>query len=255
MIDDQLIAFFYKHIVPIFFSFRRGEDSQHFVVTAFVLSVQDHWFLITAGHCLEKVDEIINVHGYELVDCVLIDSLGEESKHVHPIPFLYNEANPACLSESYDLDYGVIEISPYYKNLLITNNIQPLTEEVWKKQPSKVDFYALLGLPAELTKSKPNQLELSPTLFTVEQMAERPEGFAETEFPRFYGRIALGDDIKSIEGVSGGPVFAFYKNDIGELRYWLVALQSRWLQTPKFIAACYTRILGDFLEDVIESTK
>jgi hypothetical protein len=249
--DDELVSFFQRHVVPISFTFQKEQDTRSFIVTAFVLSVLDRWFLITAGHCIRNIENWIDHYGYDNTRSQLIDSLGLGATYREPIPFVYKDSYPTCLSDDYDFDYGVMALSPYYKQLLQANNVQALNEEVWKKQPVEVDFYTLLGIPAELVKVSSTNIELTPTLHPVERIDRRPEGFTKVDAPLFYGRIVLGEDMSSIKGMSGGPVFAFHQNDKGELRYWLIALQSRCLSRSLFIAACPTKLLGHFLEDVI----
>ena len=46
-------------------------------------------------------------------------------------------------------------------------------------------------------------------------------------------------------------MFAFHEEPKGQLRYWLVALQSRWLPQSHFIAACPMTLLGHFIEGAI----
>jgi hypothetical protein len=249
--DDELVSFFQRHVVPVVFTFQKEQASKSFLVTAFVLSVSDRWFLITAGHCIRDIEERIDYYGHENTHSQLIDSLGLGSTHPEPIPFVYRDSHPAQLSDDYAFDYGVMALSPYYRQLLQANNVQPLNEEVWKKQPSEVDFYMLLGIPAELVKVHSTSVELTPTLHPVEPVDQMPKGFTKVDAPLFYGRIVLDEDISSIKGMSGGPVFAFHKGDKGDLRYWLIALQSRWLPKSHFIAACPTRLLGHLLEDVL----
>ena len=54
--ESDFLAFFHPHLVPIVFVFQKGAVTASYVVTAFVLSVQEQWFLVIAGHCLQKVD-------------------------------------------------------------------------------------------------------------------------------------------------------------------------------------------------------
>ncbi|MCK4605487.1 MAG: hypothetical protein KAU41_12495 [Deltaproteobacteria bacterium] len=249
--DSELVGYFHKHLVPIFFSCQKAEHKQDFIFTAFVLSVRDQWFLITAGHCIKAVEQLVHEHGYQIVQCSLIDTMSLEAKHRHPVPFDYIGSNPTSLSQSREFDYGIIEVSDHYKRLLEANNVQPLNEEVWKKQPSNVDFYMLLGVPAELTKKDLNTVQITSTLLGVEVLDQRPEEFPESNVPLFYGRINLNESLSNIEGMSGGPIFGFYKNDKGELKYWLLALQSRWLPSSRYIMACPTKLLGEFLEEMV----
>ena len=240
--------------MPVFFTLEKEQDTQSFVVTAFVLSVSDQWFLITAGHWIRDIEILTDQNGYDITRCQLIDSLGLGATHPEPIPFDYKGSYPTCLSDDYAFDYGVMVLSTYYKQLLNTNKVQALTEEVWKSQPIDIDFYMLLGIPAQLVKVDSSSIERAPTLLKVETMSEKPDGFTEVSVPLFYGRIALGEGVQSIEGMSGGPVFGFHQNEKGELRYWLTALQSRWLPRSHFIAACPTTLLGNFLEGLTART-
>ena len=134
---DELVGFFQRHIVPIFFTLQREQDTQNFTVTTFVLSVADHWFLITAGHCVSAIETLIKDHGYEVTRCLLIDSMGLGAMHPEPIPFAYKEAYPIFLSDECAFDYGIIAISPHYRRLLQANKVQPLNEEVWKSSRQK----------------------------------------------------------------------------------------------------------------------
>ena len=148
----------------------------------------------------------------------MIDSLGAGAKYPHPIPFVYEKANPTCISDERDFDYGFLEVSSYYRNLLEKNNVKPLDEEVWKKRPKKIDFYLLLGIPGETVNVNPNNIEFTPTLFSINYLPNQPNGFSKTVIPQFYGEIILDAEIESIEGVSGGLVFGFYENEKREIR-------------------------------------
>jgi hypothetical protein len=247
--DKDAIDYFYKHIVPLLFTFQKDEKYHTVVVTAFVLSVSEQWYLITAGHCITEIEHI-RENGYKLVSCNLIDSLGTEAVHKQPIPFPYDTVPHSCLSDDYAFDYGVIRLTTYYKKLLLQNNVKALNEETWKKQPAKVDFYVLLGIPAELVITESVYISITPTLHKVESLDDKPDGFSDVGIPLFYGHIILGDGIESMKGLSGGPIFAFHKNQKGEARYWLTALQSRCLPDSQFIAACPTKFLGEFLESL-----
>ena len=249
--DDEMVGFFQRHVVPLLFTFQKGQVSESFVVTAFVLSVSDQWFLITAGHCIRDIEARVDCYGYGNTHSQLIDSLGLGATHPEPIPFVYKDSYPTQLSDDYAFDYGVMALSPYYRQLLQANNVQPLNEEVWKKQPSEVDFCMLLGIPTELVKVDSASVEVTPTLHPVELVDQVPKGFARVDAPLIYGRIVLGEGMSSIKGMSGGPFFAFHRGDKGDLRYWLIALQSRWLPESHYIAACPTRLLGHFLEHVL----
>ena len=142
--------------------------------------------------------------------------------------------------------------------MLTANKVQPFSEDAWKMQPVQVDFYLLMGVPYELVVVGADQdvnsalLQMTTTLIKVEPLREKPTEFPEIEGPLFYGHIALGEGVGSIKGMSGGPILAFQQMDNGELRYWVTALQSTWLPSSHYIKACYTKLLGDMLENNIQ---
>jgi hypothetical protein len=221
------------------------------IVTSFVMSVGRQWFLITAGHCLHAINKILKA-GYQITACNLIDSLGLEAIDHRPIPFTYLESHPNALALEGDLglDYGVIPLSIYYQTLLEKNKIEPLNEDTWKLQPQDADFYMLIGVPGELTDVSPKSIDLTPYVFFVERLEDRPPGYTEHDVPLFYGQIDSGEDIETIEGTSGGPILAFKLTEEGELRYWLTALQSHWNKYDQIIVGCPTMILGQYLESI-----
>jgi hypothetical protein len=66
-----------------------------------------------------------------------------------------------------------------------------------------------------------------------------------TVYPRFIGQV--GDDLpfKSIEGMSGGPIFGFQSQP--RLRYWLVAIQSSWDPQTRTVYGCSLRVLASLM--------
>ncbi|MDD2694622.1 MAG: hypothetical protein PHD58_01690 [Anaerolineales bacterium] len=248
--DDPIVHFFHKHLVPILFTVQEGSISRQFIITAFVLSVENHWFLVTAGHCLREI-ETLKANGTKIISCALIDKMGDGAKHVENIPFAYENAFPEYSPDELEYDYGVIALSRYYCQLLEANNIKPLTEEVWDLQPNKFDFYKLIGVPYELLEITPEYINITSALFDVEPLNKWPNGIAKTSSPQFIGKITLGKGIQNIEGTSGGPIFGFRENPPGTLKYWLVALQSRWRPTSQIVIGCPTKLLGQFLRSRI----
>lgn len=248
--DDPIVRFFHKHLVPILFTVQEETVSRQFIVTAFVLSAADQWFLITAGHCLRDIEKLLS-QGSEIESCALIDTMGDGAINEYTIPFAYENASPEYLSDDLEFDYGVIPLSHYYRQLLETNNIQSLTEQVWDKQPDKFEFYKLIGIPYELLEITPNYINVTTTLLDIEPLDKMPDGISKTSSSQFVGKIILGKGVKNIKGTSGGPIFGFRENPPGTLKYWLVALQSRWLPTSQIVIGCPTKLLGQFLRSQI----
>lgn len=253
---DKIVGFLSKHFVPISITFKRGDDKQIVVISAFVMSVLDQWFLVTAGHWNAEDGDIFELisHGYQPISCFLIDTLGLDAKYEKPIIFNFKPSSLQRLSDEPEYDYGIIELSQYYREQLEKNNIQALNEEVWKILPPYFDYYKLLGVPAKLVKPTEDfqYIDLVIALCHVEHLEQKPdERFPNTDVPLFYGRIELGAGITDIRGMSGGPIFGFRESEDGQIRYWLVALQSTWLENFRYTKGCPTKILGDYLESQI----
>lgn len=250
--EKDFLAFLHRHLVPLVFEFRKGDVVTSFVITAFVLSVQEQWFLVTAGHCLQKVDEC-KEDGYVIQKCYLMDSMGAGATHFEPIIFAYDIAKPQYISNSREMDYGFIPLLAYYQGLLIANNIVPLSEEVWRIQPNNPDSFALIGIPDEFIQRGNNTVGIITVLNWIDE-CEKPEHFQKTDLPLFYGKIRLHSNQGSVRGMSGGPIFAF-EQDNGQYRYWLKALQSSWGDQSEIVIGCPTTFLGNVIDRMISKTQ
>jgi hypothetical protein len=250
--DNDFIAFFHRHLVPIVFEFRKGNNKLPFVITAFVLSVQEQWFLVTAGHCLERVDEY-KESGYLIQKCYLMDSMGVGAMHFEPLIFTYDLAKPQYVPDNREMDYGIIPLSPYYQELLKVNNITPLNEEVWRIQPSNPESFALIGVPDEFIQRDNDTVGIVTAINWIEE-CEKPEHLPNTELPLFYGKIKLHPNQRSVRGMSGGPIFAFELIK-GQYKYWLKALQSSWLEQSEVVIGCPTTFLGNVIDKMISETR
>ena len=249
---ERMVSYFYQHIVPIYFCFQKGDIKHQFIITSFAFSVSDFWFLITAGHCFKQIREELIDKGWTLVNCSLIDFLGLNAKFKEPIPFNFDIKKAFFfpeINDDYSFDYGIYPLSSYYKELLLSNKIKSLNEEVWKNQPDHVDVCAIIGMPSELINFE-RSVELVSCFLYADIIDENPEGFKDTSLPRIYAKINLDKGIGSIEGMSGGPLFGFQQLENGESRYWLLGLQSTWHPPSQHIAACPTKILGLMLESI-----
>jgi len=68
-------------------------------------------------------------------------------------------------------------LNNYYKQQLEANNIQPLNEEVWEKQPENPDFYVSLEIPTEIEKETGEFKIVTPITQKIIKCVERPESF------------------------------------------------------------------------------
>jgi hypothetical protein len=62
----------------------------------------------------------------------------------------------------------------------------------------------------------------------------------------------LNTALPSIVGMSGGPIFGFKKGEDGLLRYWIVAVQSRWRESARIIFGCPVRTFATLVEQELQ---
>jgi hypothetical protein len=239
--------------VPLHLHFIKGDESHHYVFSTFVISIEDGWFLITAGHCLKEIEDILKA-GYFIEKGELLDFVNINSTYSHSVPFNFEASFSGHMGDN-KYDYGIIYLEDHYKRLLEANGVKALDEEVWEKQPDDPDFYLLLGVPGQLTEVTEDKITITTALYSVTKCEKTPEEFEKTDAPTFYGKIHLDDNSLSIKGMSGGPLFSFKSTDSGELKYWLCAVQSRWIQPKKLIAACLTTPFISFVKSTINDFR
>jgi hypothetical protein len=221
--------------------------------SGFVISVRDRWFLITAGHVIEEIEEAQKL-GYMFSDWYLDDTGAAGAKSSIVIPFDYDNAPKFWFHDGSGADYALISLHPHYRRLLESNNIVALSEQAWRTgMPNDFDVYWMLGVPNEFVEATPgnSQIQKSDVIIAIDRLDEPPDEMC-TELPRLYGKIPdeLGDEeqaLTSIKGMSGGPIFGF-KLSNGQLRYWIVALQSGWLQRGRIIAGCPIEIFAEWID-------
>lgn len=248
----EWVGFFHRHVVPIQLQFRRGEQVELRVFTAFVLSVRDQWLLVTAAHCIAGVQENI-ARGFSIERCWLMDCVGLHAKDLRPVPFDWSAALPTALYDDPDNDIGLLVVHDHYRRLLVANGVEAITEQAWDVSFDDARGFLLVGIPSELARPATPVTTLTAVGLPVRQLDEPPPALKKTSAKRWYGTVRMPDGLNDIDGMSGGPVLAWRINEHGTMKYWLHAVQSAWDRTSRAIAACPTRALGHYLASVIEA--
>ncbi|MFC1650658.1 hypothetical protein ACFL2X_03735 [Candidatus Latescibacterota bacterium] len=260
--NNDILGFFKKHLVPLCVIFTKGGKACPFFATAFILSAEDEWFLVTAGHVAEEIKSILTDPNYSLVGAKLCDIGGLNAKHSMPIPFDLTPEKFIILGNEKTYDYAVIFLDPYYIRLLERNGVEPLDEQVWLYQPIEPEFFTMLGVAKQMVsplwnedKSVIDGIGVATTLHRVDHSPQRPKGIEEKNAPRWYGYISTDSSIDDIVGMSGAPIFAFKHTDGGGLKYWLIGVQSSWNHGNKAIAACPAQNLGLLLSNLVKEIR
>ena len=66
MVMDEIVSFFCQHLVPLEITYDIEGPVKTQVYTSFVLSIDSHWVLLTAGHCINRIDDILSC-GHSIV--------------------------------------------------------------------------------------------------------------------------------------------------------------------------------------------
>ena len=117
----------------------------------------------------------------------------------------------------------------------------------------------MIGLPnceaEQLTFNEGNRDAIvtfqNPVLIFL-QSCDIPNDVAPSSRPQFCGRINSNVNLSSIVGMSGGPIIGFRRNTDGQLAYWPVAVQSRWLPERKIVIGSLIAPIAADVEEWIQ---
>lgn len=219
-------------------------------VSGFAMSFGESWFMVTAGHVLEDLDELIDQKYVKVVDSFIVDSLGSQAKHTDHIPYTY-EKEKRGYHYADGLDFGLIALGLHERQLLEANGIVPVAIENWISiDLDRCTGFMLLGIPASLVGLEKNGqmtgINIGTALYTVKRLTEPPPGADQTIFERFMGD--LGKEHSPLKGTSGGPILGFFRDNDDNLCYWVVALQSKCIKN-RYIFGCPLKLFGGILLD------
>ena len=148
---------------------------------------------------------------------------------------------------------------PFFIFQLLIQTTVPFTKSNWVHQGKlNFDYYAMLGLPIEDAEQiKGNQGNLkkvstfqNPALLSLEP-CPLPRDILPASNPQFVARIS-NETPRSIQGMSGWPIFGFKKNAAGQLAYWPVAIQSQWLPERRIVIGTMIPSIASEIEQEIE---
>jgi hypothetical protein len=255
----KMLEFFCRHLVGLGVTYRHknvedaAKPARFSVSSGTLISIHGSICFLTAGHVLEALDNLRSHDQVEIESAVLVDTMGWRRVSDVPIPFDLKSASLFYINNDEDgLDFGVIALEPHHVGLLAKNGVIALTEERWNQQHTvRFDGFAMLGFPEEFISQRVSASGdgmLSPVMFGVKRLQEAPKDRANTYYPQFIGQLNPELSLKSIEGMSGGPIFGF-RQEGQELRYWVVALQSSWDRQRRITYGCDLPLLASLMTE------
>ena len=263
--DDDEVAFLSRHFVALACLYEttnaNGAKSQNsMVISGFLLELDGYFFWVTAGHCLKKLETLISTNGVKVLRGSFIDSFAIGAKHKEPLPFRYEVGRGFYLYQPEDgIDFALVPLVGLQIRAFAVNNLVPITRDNWVHQADlSFDFYRMLGIPAHrvtttLGDDGMMNISMSQSLLGVERiglddLGETPwDSEAPPTDASFIGRLSPGCTIRDLEGMSGGPIFGFRRDEKGRLSYHVVALQSRWWNQQRAVFGCSVPMFAELV--------
>lgn len=247
---EAIVDAFGNHLVGIalryrFVSENKSEPPRLATYSSTVITFEGAYYLLTAGHVIQRIDEFYENPEVVVEGCSLVDNFGFSAKHNHVVPFPWRAADRFAHDKD-GLDIGLILLSPLFVSNLLANGINPAEEENWRHQHTVTfDGHFLLGLPAELSPQRTfgGGATFQPVGAPVVKLDDLPADIFEEEqklelaHPQFYAKLREDVALESIVGMSGGPIIGVRVEPGNMVRYWIVAVQSRWYPQHRIIAA------------------
>ncbi len=268
--EAKVLSFFCRHLIGIGWYEGTVDENGEFTsepvfygASGFLLQSHENtrtYSLVTAGHVLRDHDARMRAPNMATRQPSLFDIWGPNSKCSERIPFdLFDAPVLGNYDKEEGIDFAVVALPELVLRILGQTTI-PFTKRNWNHQDDiTFDFFAMLGLPneeAEQVRYKADGIESittfqNPVLLFVEP-CELPATVKPSVQPQFAARIDPRVDIKSIVGMSGGPILGFRKNADGQLAYWPVAIQSRWLPDRRIVIGSFLPPLAAGIEEWID---
>lgn len=252
MTDAQ--TFLARHFVAISVNSRvKGDEGpdRFFAASGLLIRIGDIFGILTAGHVIEYLDEAVNHPDVISLGCQLLDTFGETKLSDHGVPYdLRSSPRLHFHDDELGLDFGVLFLEDHQIRLIAKHNIVPLTYEASQNEPTDLDIFFLLGLPAELTSERVSPSGNATVGMTMLRLKKAEQEEQATLFPRFIATIDSQTNLKSLQGMSGGPIFGF--NTTRPNKYWIVAIQSSWKKSERKIFGCPVMHIYDILNDLHE---
>jgi len=263
--DLDFLAFMSRHLVAFTVRYESFDDAgksfHHglIVYSGFVLSLYDQWFWVTAGHCFQNqidqdgLDDLIKAGKIKLRGTAFADHFGLDVIDEHIIPYSYE---PGCafhiFRKDLGLDFAIIPLPDLIRTAFEKNGIIAVSRENWIHQ-SKITFesFMILGFPSHLVESSMTSNKgmvgaFEPVMIRVDRLSPADVENVPTDI-WFVGRIPSEVKIKDIKGMSGGPIYGFWRAENGQWFYHVVALQSWWREKSRTVFGCSVPVFAEFV--------
>ena len=259
--DQQFLAFLYRHLVGICWVTRAvgfdGEERGNpdaLCATAVAVESNGHWYLVTAGHIVKLIEQQARDASLRITGATLFNAWAQPGRLTQcPLPIdLYQMKSCWKYDRGEGIDFGMMLLGGEHVRVLRSRGTVPfLVHQIGVPSGRDVEQYWLLGLPEELQETVPAtsaagcSLDLEPNVFRV-FTRDNPGCFFDTDRPRFFADVPAQVLLNDMNGMSGGPLFAFTRGETA-MEGCVAGLQSGWNSELRVIVASPASV---FLEEL-----
>ncbi len=243
-----------RHFVTLscVFTSPNSSEERTCIYSGFLFKVLGLWFYITAGHVIREIEAATKA-GFKFDVWRLGDqTAGNRFKNV-AIPYSFNLDNWLVVeNEDSGLDYAAVPLDQMSIMNLEAGGAQPLDKESWGDHVTEFDHWILVGMPSESVNYDNESVISGRVVLALLDSCDAPDSVWNDTANRFYARLQEGSEafVKSVVGMSGGPIFALKKIN-GEWRYNVIGVQSSWFKNIRTIAACPISSFGLAIEKAL----
>lgn len=231
----------------------KDEEKVH-VFSGFLVKASGVWFYVTAGHILRDIRESLAVGGEFDIWRLDDQTAGNRFKGA-AIPYVFDINRWLVIEdEEIGLDYAAVPLDTFYCRQLKAGGAIPIGKEAWGDHVTEHDQWALVGIPSETVAYYQENIITAGIVVMPLEHAEEPTKAGRKAENQFYARLTDLGNVKDMDGMSGGPVFAL-KEVEGKWKYKVIGVQSSWYRNARTIAACPFASLGAVLEELVERGK
>jgi hypothetical protein len=235
-----------KHFVCLTYRCRLPEtpieDAKMYFASCFVVEIEQHWLLVTAGHVISDIQETI-AKGAIYSDFSLHDKLAG-NRFPLPVPIPFDANDWAVIDGGPDGgDYAAAVIPNLIAKNLLAGGIRPVEESVLGSPPfDQYPHWLLTGIPHESYAFANNRHTLALTVVPLAPSPAPENATVTSGDAKIFGKMLSQPtldtvNVTDVRGMSGGPVFGVRGVD-GQARYWLIGLQSSWYEDARIVCFC-----------------
>jgi len=229
-------------------------EEKPLVFSGFLVEAGGVWFYVTAGHILRDIRASLAAGGKFDIWRLDDQTAGNRFKGA-AIPYAFDIDKWLVIeNEEVGLDYAAVPLDTMYCLQLQAGGAIPIDKVAWGDHVTEHDQLALVGIPSETIAYDQETIITGRIAVMPLEESEEPAVAGRRAENQFYARLKDLGNVKDIDGMSGGPVFALKKVD-GEWKYMVIGVQSGWYPTARTIAACPFASLGVALEEGVGAVK